>query len=106
MSSDTRFKPGNPGGGRPKGSRNKLSEQFLADMLATWERYGAAALERVATEEPVAFIRIAAKLLPREIEPAHDLLAELQALSVEEMEARLEALHAERDRWWNRTVNS
>lgn len=34
---------GNPAG-RPAGSRNKLSEMFLEDLAADWERNGADAI--------------------------------------------------------------
>ncbi|MGO4449093.1 hypothetical protein AB4Y96_09210 [Phyllobacterium sp. TAF24] len=38
------FKPGNPG--RPEGSRNKLGEQFLSDLLASWEANGPDVIDR------------------------------------------------------------
>ena len=47
-----RFLAGNNGGGRKPGSRNKLSEAFIADVQASWEKHGAEVLERVAREEP------------------------------------------------------
>jgi hypothetical protein len=63
-----RFLPGNSGfGGRPKGSRNKLSENFLADLHDCWERFGPQALERCATEDPAAFCKILAGLMPRDV---------------------------------------
>ena len=31
----------NGGPGRPRGSRNRLSEQFIADLQADWEQHGA-----------------------------------------------------------------
>src|SRR5258706_14657856 len=40
-----KFAPGNTAGlGRPKGSRHKLSEALLADVLGDWELYGAASI--------------------------------------------------------------
>ena len=50
---------GNPVG-RPKGSRNKVSEAFLADFLEVWGSRGKAAIERVADEFPAVFVRVAA----------------------------------------------
>jgi hypothetical protein len=58
---------GNPMG-RPKGSRHKFSEAFLADFTASWEKYGIQALEIVAKKEPSVYIRVAATVLPKEVE--------------------------------------
>jgi hypothetical protein len=61
------FLPGHTGlGGRPRGSRNLLTTQFLDDLHATWTTHGKSALERCAIEEPAQFVRIVAGLLPRE----------------------------------------
>lgn len=59
-----RFKPGNPG--RPKGSRNKLGEQFLEDLLASWEKHGMSAIERVIAEKPEQYLKVVASILPKE----------------------------------------
>lgn len=58
---------GNPAG-RPKGSRNKLAEQFWADYAAAWETSGKAALEHVAANDQSTFVRVAASLMPKETE--------------------------------------
>jgi hypothetical protein len=61
------FKPGqsaNPAG-RPRGARSKLTEAFIADYLAVWERHGLAVLECVAKKEPVAFLHIGSTLIPK-----------------------------------------
>lgn len=64
-----RFVAGNCGnGGRPKGSRNKLGEAFVEDLYAEWQRSGANALARVAKDDPTAFVRVVAQILPREID--------------------------------------
>src|SRR5689334_10612506 len=63
-----KFDGSRPGPGRPKGSRNKLSEAFLRDFCEAWEERGKAALEAVATTDPSTFIKVAAQLLPAKIE--------------------------------------
>jgi len=63
------WKPGESGNpaGRSKGSRNKLKEAFLKDLCEAWEKHGAAAIEEIAKNEPAAFVRVVASLLPREV---------------------------------------
>jgi hypothetical protein len=53
-----RFVSGNSGGGRPKGSRNALSERFIADLCADWLKHGTAVLQIVREEDPVAYAKI------------------------------------------------
>lgn len=63
-----RFVAGNGGnGGRPKGSRNKLGEAFLSDMLADWEAHGPAAIATVRDEKPDAYLKVIASILPRDL---------------------------------------
>jgi hypothetical protein len=68
------WKPGQSGNpaGRPKGSRSKLNEVFLADFIAAWEQHGPEALTKTATESPGIFVRVAASLLPRHFKVEHD----------------------------------
>ena len=64
------YKPGQSGNpkGRPKGSRNKLSEQFFRDLCDAWGAFGKPALMAMAWTDPVAFVRLVASLIPRELE--------------------------------------
>src|SRR5215471_1406809 len=57
----------NVGAGRPAGVRNKLSRQFLEDLLASWRKHGPAALEDLRIEDPVAYVRVVASTLPKEL---------------------------------------
>ena len=61
------WKPGESGNpaGRSKGSRNKLKEAFLNDLCEAWEKHGVAAVEKVAKDDPAAFLRVVASLLPK-----------------------------------------
>jgi hypothetical protein len=61
----TRFGPGNPG--RPKGSRNKLSEDFFRELAKAFEDRGAAALAAMIEESPKDFIKTIASLQSKEL---------------------------------------
>jgi len=61
-----RFLTGNCGGGRPKGARNKLGEQFLAALTADFEQHGPAAIEAVRRIDPTGYLRIITALVGRD----------------------------------------
>ena len=64
---DTQFKIGGPGGpGRPKGSKNKLSEHFLHALAEDFKKNGVEAIERVCKDSPGEYLRIIAGLIPKE----------------------------------------
>jgi hypothetical protein len=58
---------GNPAG-RPKGSRHKLEERFLADLLEDWQGHGQAALSAAREKDPVGYVKVAASLMPKMVE--------------------------------------
>ena len=58
-------------GGRGKGTRNKLSEAFLKDLHAEWERSGVATLKILAVENPGMFAALVAKVLPTAFDDEH-----------------------------------
>jgi hypothetical protein len=53
-------------GGRKKGSRNRLSEAFLCDILSDWEKHGPKALELLRVKKPYEYVRIVSTLIPKE----------------------------------------
>ena len=85
------YKPGQSGNpkGRPKGSRNKLSEDFFRDLSEAWQAFGKPALMAMAWTDPVAFVRVAAQLMPKDVEvTATNIRAE--RMSDDELEALIE----------------
>jgi hypothetical protein len=55
-------------GGRPKGARNKLQEAFWKDFAAAWEAKGAEAIAKVAQDDPATFLKVAASVMPKDVE--------------------------------------
>jgi len=86
------FKPGQSGNprGRPKGSRHKLSERFLAELCEDWEANGMDALRRAREEDPVAYIGIVAALLPKQREEVPNPLTEFTDDELEQLRAYLQ----------------
>lgn len=73
-----RFVAGNSGnGGRPKGSRNKLGEQFIQDLYASWAEKGAETIETVRVERPHEYVKVVASILPKELNVNHSGLDEM-----------------------------
>src|SRR5215475_7550117 len=57
---------GNPAG-RPRGSRSKLSESFLSDFHTVWRKKALKRSGGVRRNDPSTFVRVAASLLPHDI---------------------------------------
>ena len=59
-----RYLKGIAGGpGRPPGSRNRLTEDFLGDLHAAWQEHGREAIGRVVAERPEVFLAIVARTI-------------------------------------------
>ncbi len=62
-----RFLTGNSGGGRPNGSRNKLTERFLDTIANDFVEHGAEAIAKIRTDDPATYLKIVGSLVPREL---------------------------------------
>gem|GEM_PF-710412 len=77
--------PGDPRAnraGRPKGSRNRLGEEFLRAMADDFEEHGAEAITQVRLERPQDYLKVIASILPKIISVKTD---ELEGLSDDEL---------------------
>jgi hypothetical protein len=63
--------------GRPKGSRNKLGEDFIAAMQADFAEHGAATIKQVREEKPADYIKVVAGILPKELNVRTEALEEI-----------------------------
>jgi hypothetical protein len=82
-----RGQSGNPAG-RPRGSRNKLSEEVICALLRDFRKHGEKAIAKVRREQPGVYLRCLTLLIPREHKVQHS--NPLKDLSDEELEAMIE----------------
>ena len=54
--------------GRPKGSRNKLTQDFVAAMCEDFRQNGADVVKKVRDEKPDVYLRVIAGLVPTQVE--------------------------------------
>ena len=81
---------GNPKG-RPKGSRNKLAEHFIADLQADWEEHGVEAIKQMRENNPADYVKVVAGILPKELNVKTSVVEEL---SDDELAAGIAALQS------------
>ena len=63
------WKPGQSGNpaGRPRGSRNKLGEDFIAALAADFIEHGPMVIEKVRVEHPMAYLKLIASVIPQDV---------------------------------------
>lgn len=94
---DTKFKPGNNANprGRPKGSRNKLGEDFLSALQADFSDHGKAAIKTVREERPHEYLKVVASILPKEVNVTTNAVTEMSDDELASALAALESLVAQ-----------
>jgi hypothetical protein len=86
----TRFSAGNPSRGRQKGARDRFSAAFLTDFADDYEQHGKAAIQAVREKDPGTYMRVAASLLPKQVEISED--SELARYTDDEIEEMYQEL--------------
>ena len=80
---------GNPQGNRHR-TRHLLNQEFMQALLLHFRQHGKKAIEKVAREQPAAYLKVLALLVPREHKVEHSNV--IKSLSDEELEAMIEYL--------------
>jgi hypothetical protein len=80
---------GNPGGSL-EATRRSFNKDFLLALAADFKKHGAAAIEKVRKQQPAAYMKICALLVPREMKVERSNA--IKAMSDEQIEACIEAI--------------
>jgi hypothetical protein len=72
---ETLFKPGQSGnpGGKPVGSRNRITTAFLNALAEDFDVYGKDAIKLTRETDPATYVKVCASLLPKQVEQTHPL---------------------------------
>src|SRR6516225_3725996 len=82
---------GNPGGSL-EATRRSFNKDFLLALAADFKKHGAAAIEKVREQQPAAYMKICALLVPREMKLEHS--GGLKAMTDEQIEDAIAAIKA------------
>jgi hypothetical protein len=53
--------------GRPAGSKNRINADFLRELSDHFAKEGRGAIERMCEEDPAAYVKVVASLLPKDV---------------------------------------
>ena len=80
---------GNPGGSL-EGTRRSFNKDFLLALATDFKQHGASAIAKVRKQQPAAYVKICALLVPREMRVEHT--GGVKAMTDEQIEAAIEAI--------------
>jgi hypothetical protein len=80
--------------GRPKGSRNKINEEFLAALCEDFELHGKEVIVKVREERPDVYLKVVASLQPKEIDVRERTIEDLSDQEIFEALAEIRALRS------------
>lgn len=83
-------KSGNPDG-RPKGSKNRLTDTFLSVIEGDFGEHGPSVLARLRDNDPGAYLRIVASLIPRDLILNRERERDFSDFSIPELMMLIEA---------------
>src|SRR5262249_8423039 len=78
---------GNPGGSL-EATRRSFNKDFLLALAADFKKHGAAAIEKVRKQQPAAYMKICALLVPRELQVEHS--GGIKAMTDDQIERAIE----------------
>ncbi len=87
----SKFKPGESGNpaGRPKGSRNKLTEDFVSTLYADFKEHGEGAIKKMRKEDNTQYVKMIASIIPKD----HNIkLGDFDDLPIDELIRRANEL--------------
>jgi len=82
---------GNPGGSL-EATRRSFNKDFLLALAADFKKHGAAAIEKVREQQPAAYMKICALLVPREMKLEHS--GGVKAMTDEQIVSAIAAIEA------------
>ncbi|MEP3277050.1 MAG: hypothetical protein ABJN26_06220 [Stappiaceae bacterium] len=88
------LKPVQPGevrnpNGRPKGSKHKLGEAFVAALLADFEEHGADVIQEIRETKPDIYLKVIASIIPKDVNITAD---PLENMTDDELRLSIKAL--------------
>src|SRR5215471_19314969 len=76
--------------GSLEATRRSFNKDFLLALAADFKKHGAAAIEKVRKQQPAAYMKICALLVPREMQSEHS--STIKQMSDEEIEQAIELI--------------